>query len=1221
MPTMRGDGASIGAGIGPNGSGTIHANGGPDMPSGFAPGPSSTSRSSGADIASGFGPMLGALAASVKRGDSMTVNGIAYTFERVISKSTGEAEIFLLARGGTPYVFKLYYPNFKPKEQILAPLKQLRHEDIINIIDYGYFHERFFEIMEYAEGGTLEQHLPIRDLKRLRVIVSETVNAFKFCHAHGIVHKDIKPGNLYYKNADGSNLAIGDFGISSSLEAGLSRHLTSQALTVGYAAPEMYGIGGKVYVGREVDYYALGITLIHLWQAKNPFEGLTIHAIANLTNSGAIKVPDDLPKELQTLIRGLITIDFTKRWGYNEVQRWLNGEDVPVHFSVKEVAYPPFQFGLGEEAASPEALASLLKSNPGKGKKHLYSGKISAWVNLFDHKVAAELDKIVEEAYPKDQDAGLQKAIYILGPDEPYAQDGREARSTEELATALEDGFSVYLSALANPNHPFYLYLEAHEAQREADSFRAYFKTFNAKRALNTIILELSGRQSITLFGEVFTTAEAVLRARDKASAVNMLKDRDSRLSLWIEGTANQTIKSQLEAWRALKICDATTFAYVSASGDGIPRIELSKDSFSFSDLKSRAVISDSFEIRNTGGGALTGPIVANKNWLRLGQRKIDPNRKTQTISFSVDTAGLTYGTTDSGVIEVQSNVGVETVNVSIAIELGVKAAARFRTLMTIGAGALGALVGFATPLASQMASAGSSSGLIGLAAVLAMTMVAAMVGRRPVRSGLLALVCGLVLFSILNFIFPVAYFGFPVAYSVLGWAVFLMGIAYAASPRILAAAQAARNRKLVPIGVTVGTVALSTTMAVGDIQLGNWMAQDHRQSIDREAQFVEPASGPWKPVYENAEALARAKAQAVEYVRTQEVRAGRAFTTEEKNVLEKIVLMLSGAKKGEIAFDQLSASRDQFIRLMQQQSGEPLRAETIGHFLWSHSLDGYITPTKPYAPRGASSSPKSPKSVAQPSAEATPVTPPTAQVPAAPPTPMARDAKSGCHLWKPNLQPNDTVRWTGGCTKSLAEGQGKAEWFENGAPKLTYEGTFKAGMLQGFGRMTAAGGDRYEGEYRDGKRDGRGTYVFASGERYEGTWKDNKREGQGVIVGADGSRYEGFFRDGKPVATARPAPSPNVGAPTPEARSSPPAIMQPSPQRAEPSQVEARFARIVSTSVAEGNSCLQAKNYECAIAKAESALQIEPAHSAALALKKLAIAAQQEAWERSELK
>ena len=337
--------------------------------SGPIPAPAGTTvrGSGGINIPSGPGAVLA-------RGDPLVINSVSYTFERVISKSTGEAEIFLLHQNGVPCVFKLYYPNFKPKEEILALLKQLRHEDIINVIDYGYFHDRFFEIMEYAEGGTLEHYLPIRDLQRLRAIISETVNAFKFCHDRSIVHRDIKPDDIYCRNADGTDFVIGDFGISSALDAGITRHLTSQNLTAGYAAPEMYGFGGKVIVGREVDYYALGITLIHLWQGKSPFDGLTIHYIANLTNTGAINVPNDLPDALQTLIRGLITIDFAKRWGYDEVQRWLNGEDVPVLPRIKESTDSPFLsiesvideinelIGLGSAKSELRALISYIQT-------------------------------------------------------------------------------------------------------------------------------------------------------------------------------------------------------------------------------------------------------------------------------------------------------------------------------------------------------------------------------------------------------------------------------------------------------------------------------------------------------------------------------------------------------------------------------------------------------------------------------------------------------------------------------------------------------------------------------------------------------------------------------------------------------------------------------------------------------------------------------------------
>ncbi len=361
--TIKDNSGTISSGVTPDGSGTVHASGG-DIPSGFSPTPSGTAHVGGTDITSGYGTSPVSTAISLNPGDSIVINSITYQYYGVISQSTGEAEIFLLTCNNKRCVFKLYYPNFKPKEDVVKQLKHLKHEDIINVHDYGYYHDRFFEIMDYAEGGTLDKYLPIKDISRVKKIIAETVNAYKFCHSNGVIHKDIKPQNLYYKNADGTDILIGDFGISTLLESGMSRHLTSQSLTVGYAAPEMYGIDGKVYIGKEVDYYALGITIIHIWDGKSPFDGLGIHAISNLTTCGKVHIPEDMPKEVQKLVKGLITVDYTKRWGYDEIQRWLKGEDVPIHFQIKEISYRPYQFGPTESATTTEELAVVISHIP-----------------------------------------------------------------------------------------------------------------------------------------------------------------------------------------------------------------------------------------------------------------------------------------------------------------------------------------------------------------------------------------------------------------------------------------------------------------------------------------------------------------------------------------------------------------------------------------------------------------------------------------------------------------------------------------------------------------------------------------------------------------------------------------------------------------------------------------------------------------------------------------
>jgi hypothetical protein len=128
----------------------------------------------------------------------------------------------------------------------------------------------------------------------------------------------------------------------------------------------------------------------------------------------------------------------------------------------------------------------------------------------------------------------------------------------------------------------------------------------------------------------------------------------------------------------------------------------------------------------------------------------------------------------------------------------------------------------------------------------------------------------------------------------------------------------------------------------------------------------------------------------------------------------------------------------------------------------------------------------------------------------------MALDAASNCYVWKPSLQANEVVKWSGTCVDGLADGAGRAEWFLDGVAAYVYTGAFKGGVLQGPGTMEAAGGDRYEGTYRDGKREGYGSYTAASGEQYKGEWRDNKREGRGILTYANGDRYDGDFKDNK---------------------------------------------------------------------------------------------------------
>ncbi|WP_158933156.1 hypothetical protein [Acidisphaera sp. S103] len=82
-------------------------------------------------------------------------------------------------------------------------------------------------------------------------------------------------------------------------------------------------------------------------------------------------------------------------------------------------------------------------------------------------------------------------------------------------------------------------------------------------------------------------------------------------------------------------------------------------------------------------------------------------------------------------------------------------------------------------------------------------------------------------------------------------------------------------------------------------------------------------------------------------------------------------------------------------------------------------------------------------------------------------------DSQTGCRVWNPHPQPNETVSWSGSCKGGTAEGPGVLR-------------LFKDGKTAGFG----------EGEWRDGKREGRGVYTDQRGNRYDGEWHDDKENG-----------------------------------------------------------------------------------------------------------------------------
>jgi len=114
---------------------------------------------------------------------------------------TGEAEIFraMDRLADEEVIIKFYLPNVVPKKEVLDRLLNLNHPHIVSLRGYGEWKGRFFEVMEVCKGGSLAGLAPYTE-DQLREYLRQIITAMKYCHDQGIIHRDIKPDNIFFKH-------------------------------------------------------------------------------------------------------------------------------------------------------------------------------------------------------------------------------------------------------------------------------------------------------------------------------------------------------------------------------------------------------------------------------------------------------------------------------------------------------------------------------------------------------------------------------------------------------------------------------------------------------------------------------------------------------------------------------------------------------------------------------------------------------------------------------------------------------------------------------------------------------------------------------------------------------------------------------------------------------------------------------------------------------------
>lgn len=187
------------------------------------------------------------------------------------------------------------------REMVL--LRLLRHPYIVKYKDFWQEKLHVFIVMEYCQGGdvsaVIEEGIPIPE-KRVVTWLIQILLALAHIHSHNVLHRDIKPGNLFLNKW--KDIKIGDFGLSTVRKNKKKQHQTPVG-TMGYAAPEL--LKGKAY-NEKSDMYALGCCL---------YEILTLRSVYDDEHDGCfpMPIPSHYSHQLTEILHSLLHEQDTKR--------------------------------------------------------------------------------------------------------------------------------------------------------------------------------------------------------------------------------------------------------------------------------------------------------------------------------------------------------------------------------------------------------------------------------------------------------------------------------------------------------------------------------------------------------------------------------------------------------------------------------------------------------------------------------------------------------------------------------------------------------------------------------------------------------------------------------------------------------------------------------------------------------------------------------------------
>lgn len=203
-------------------------------------------------------------------------------------------------------------------------LRRLKHRNVISLFHVYHNDEKgkIYMVMEFCVTGLQEMLDRAKDKKfpiwQAHMYFVQLVEGLEYLHSRGVVHKDIKPGNLLLSTD--SSLKISDFGVAEQLDitTGSDEITTSQGSPL-FQPPEVAG-GTRVFPGFKVDVWSAGCTLFNLTSGKYPFEGENMFRLFENICEKPLVLPEELDPVLISLLEGMLVKDPYQRMSLDQVK-------------------------------------------------------------------------------------------------------------------------------------------------------------------------------------------------------------------------------------------------------------------------------------------------------------------------------------------------------------------------------------------------------------------------------------------------------------------------------------------------------------------------------------------------------------------------------------------------------------------------------------------------------------------------------------------------------------------------------------------------------------------------------------------------------------------------------------------------------------------------------------------------------------------------------------